>query len=66
MWRELINSFPVSHEDYQCRFQEPAPESELKLLEHDLAVTLPMELRDLLSETNGVSSLARGAFIWSV
>lgn len=61
MWRELIQSLFTD-----ARFGEPAAADGIARLEHELRVALPLELRDLLEETNGVHANYSTPLVWSV
>jgi hypothetical protein len=49
MWRELIQAL-----DPNCTLFPPATEQQIAVVEQNLGVALPNDLRSLLSETNGV------------
>ena len=50
MWREFIESFGLT-----CAFGSPATQEEIDSLEAEADLRLPLELRDLLSEANGIA-----------
>ncbi len=60
MWRELIEQLS---DDY--KFASPASEAELEQAEEKLGVVFPRELREFLTESNGLRAHYGTNFIWS-
>lgn len=50
MWREFIEGFGLT-----CTFGIPATPEEIDNLEVEVGLRLPLELRELLSEANGIA-----------
>lgn len=59
MWKELITKIS---KDY--RFNDRATEQEISELEETFDLELPMELRSLLEETDGINYESGGYLIW--
>lgn len=60
MWREL-----VEHISTKCEFSTPATREQLADLEGALGITLPEELTELLSESNGIGGPWGLRVVWS-
>jgi hypothetical protein len=62
MWRELV----LRHSgDWEIEFGAPAPASSILEAETGLAIALPDELKELLSECNGISGRYGPAIVWT-
>ncbi|WP_237229253.1 SMI1/KNR4 family protein [Rubinisphaera sp. JC750] len=60
-WRELIESWTSV-----CHFASPATEQELATAEQQLRLELPVQLRRLLKETNGLQGEYGISLVWPV
>jgi hypothetical protein len=60
-WTELISSFTDD-----CEFAPPANEAEIAAAEQSLGLSLPLSLRSLLKESNGINGLSGLGVVWEV
>lgn len=60
-WRELVERLAPG-----CEFSPPATPAQLAAAERSLGVSFPDDLRELLSETNGVVGPAGFGLVWPV
>ena len=61
MWRGLITSFLDN-----CKFTDPTTEKDVLIVEQTLGVKLPLDLKGLLFETNGVIGDYGSQLIWNL
>lgn len=61
MWKELIQNLSS-----ECEFYAPAAPSEVAEAERSLNVLLPDELKDLLSESNGIHGRHGLGLVWPI
>jgi SMI1-KNR4 cell-wall len=60
-WKELISSFTDD-----CEFAPPANEAEIAAAEQSLGLSLPLSLRSLLKESNGINGRYGLGVVWEV
>lgn len=60
MWRDILEKLSAD-----LTFQSPASDSEMTRITHDLGVELPDELREILSESNGIEGEYGLGLLWN-
>ena len=60
MWIELIKSYCKS-----CEFSESADSNDIKILEHELNISLPDSLKSVLFESNGIMGEYGLGLLWA-
>lgn len=66
MWREFTQSLaPLVQRPIEIRFADGTSEEQLTIVEIELDIALPKDLRDLLYESNGVRDQYGWRIVWS-